>query len=185
MAEAIKQLFVGFIHPRTWLAALIGIVAAVIMAVAIGGALTSFFTTLFTNLGGGYAALAPYLQGIGIGVFAAMLGAFSAAMVGSYIPLVVLLVGAIVAGLIFGLTAKKERVASKSIVGGFDIGIIYTVIITVVFVFWTTTFAGVTALYSAVIALLQGFPIDILVTFLIVWWVSAIISIIVLSAKHD
>jgi hypothetical protein len=185
MAEAVKQLFVGFIHPRTWLAALIGIVAAVLTAVAIGGALTSFFETIFNNLGGGYAALAPYLQSIGIGVFAAMLSVYSAAIAGSYLPLLVLLAGSIVAGLIFGLTAKKERVASKSIVGGFDIGIIYIVIVTVVFVFWTTTFAGFTLLYDAVIALLQAFPIDILVSFLIVWWVSAIVSMTILSVKHD
>ena len=184
MGEAVKQLFVGFIHPRIWLSALIGIVAAVVTAVALSGALTDFFTTIFNNLPS-YSTLAPYLQGIGIGVFAAMLSVYSAAMVGSYIPLVVLLVGAIVAGLIFGVTAKKERVASKSIVGGFDIGIIYIVIVTVVFVFWTTTFAGFTQLYNAVIALLQGFPIDILVSFLVVWWVSAIISMIILSVKHD
>jgi hypothetical protein len=185
MAEAVKQLFVGFIHPRTWLAAIIGIVAAVLTAVAIGGTLTDFFTTLFNNLGGGYAVIAPYLQSIGIGVFAAMLFVYTSAMSGSFLPLLVLMVGAIVAGLIFGLTSKKERVASKSIVGGFDIGIIYAVIVTVVYVFWTISFAGFTDLYNQVVAFLQLAPLDIFVSFLIFWWVSAIISMIVLSAKHD
>nr|MDO8097587.1 hypothetical protein [Candidatus Njordarchaeota archaeon] len=185
MAEAVKQFFVGFIHPRTWLAAILGIVVAVITAVALGGALTSFFETIFTSLGGGYAAIAPYLESIGVGIFLAMLNVYTAAMSGSLTPLLVLVVGAVVAGLIFGLTAKKERVASKSIIGGLNIGIIYIAIVLVVYIFWISSWAGFTALYNAVIAYLTGLWLDVLVSFLIVWWVSAILSILILSMKHD
>jgi hypothetical protein len=184
MAEAIKQLFVGFIHPRTWLAALIGIVAAVITTVAISGYLTDFFTTILNNIGG-YPVLASYLQSTGVVVFAGMIFVYSFASVGTYMPLLVLIVGASVAGLVFGFMSKKERVASKSIVGGFDIGIIYAVIVVVVYVFWTISYVGLTDLYNHVVALLQYAPIDILVSFLIFWWVSAIVSMIVLSLKHD
>ncbi|WXG44475.1 MAG: hypothetical protein WED04_10650 [Promethearchaeati archaeon SRVP18_Atabeyarchaeia-1] len=190
MAEAAKQFFLGFIHPRTWFAALIGIVAAVLTAVAMGGALTDFFSTIISGLGGGsYSSVLSYLSGVGFGVFLAMLSVYSAAGVGSFLPLLVLLVGSVVAGLIFGLTAKKERVASKSIIGGFNLGIIYIALVVVAFVFWAnwslSTFAGFTALYHAVVTFLQTVPVDILVSFLIVWWVSAMMSIIVLSLKQD
>jgi hypothetical protein len=190
MAEAVKQFFVGFIHPRTWLAALLGLVVAVIGSVAISGALTSFFSTVVSALGGGsLSAVTGYLSGVGFAVFSAMLFVYSSAVAGTFLPLIILLIGAIVAGLIFGLLSKKERVASKSIIGGLNIGIIYMLIVVVAVVFWLnwslSTFAGFTALYNAVVLLLQGAVVDVLVSFFIVWWVSAMISMLVLSAKHD
>jgi hypothetical protein len=190
MAEAVKQFFVGFIHPRTWLAALLGLVVAVIGAVAIGGALTDFFSTIVSGLGGGaLSTVTAYLSGVGFGVFSAMLFVYTYASIGTFLPLVFLLIGSIVAGLIFGLLSKKERVASKSIVGGLNIGIIYILIVVIAVVFWLnwslSTFAGFTALYNAVVLLLQAAYLDVLVSFLIVWWVSAMISIIILSVKHD
>jgi hypothetical protein len=190
MAEAVKQFFVGFIHPRTWLAALLGLVVAVIGAVAIGGALTGFFSTLLSSISGGsLSSVTSLLSAVGFGTFFAMLFVYSGLVAGTAIPLVILLIGAIVAGLVFGLLSKKERVASKSIVGGLNIGIIYTILVVVAIVFWAnwslSTFAGFTALYNAIVALLWAAPVDVLVMFLIVWWVSAIIAMLVLSVKHD
>jgi hypothetical protein len=58
------------------------------------------------------------------------------------------------------------------------------VIVVVVFLVWWIGFTGIGPLYGAVVGLLQSVPLDILLTFLVVWWVSAIVSMIVLSAKH-
>jgi hypothetical protein len=190
MAEAVKQFFVGFIHPRTWLAVILGLVVATIGAVAVGGYLTDFFSTIISGIGGGaLSTVTSYLSGVGFGSFSAMLFVYEYLIAGSAIPLVILLIGAIIAGLIFGLLSKKERVASKSIIGGLNIGLIYTLIVVVALVFWLnwslSTFAGFTALYNAVVLLLQAAYLDVLVMFLIVWWVSAIVSILILSVKHD
>jgi hypothetical protein len=192
MAEAVKQFFVGFIHPRTWLAALIGLVVAVIGNIAIGGALTGFFSSLLSSLtGGSIPAVTSQLSAVGFGTFVAMLFVYSSLVAGTALPLVILLIGSIVAGLVFGALSKKERVASKSIVGGLNMAIIYTVLVVVAIEFWlyyslsTFSTSSIGPLYSKVVALLQAAPVDVLVMLIIVWWVSAIVSMLVLSVKHD
>jgi hypothetical protein len=185
MAEAAKQFFVGFIHPRTWLAAIIGIVAAVVTGLLLVGTLTSVIGTVYTQITGGTIP-SGFLEATATPIFFAMITVYTALLGGGYQPLLVLLVGSVVAGLIFGLTAKKERVASKSIIGGLNIGVIYIAVVLVVYLFWISTWSGFTSLFQQVLAALtSALWVDIVVAFLIVWWVSAIISMIVLSAKHD
>jgi hypothetical protein len=184
MAEAAKQFFVGFIHPRTWLAALLGLVAAFVTALivafsfsAAGSALSEIANDLF---GGSTAAAEIYLT-LGFGY---MIQPYSLLSV-SLGPIIVLVVGGLVGGLIFGLTSKKERVASKSIIGGLNIAVIYLLITVVALVFWIVGFSGFEAYGTAVWNFLTALWIDILVSFLIVWWVAALISILILSMKHD
>jgi hypothetical protein len=183
MAEGAKQFFVGLIHPRTWLAAILGIVCAVILSLALGGLLTDFVSNLIS------APSTSLIRTSSIGTVIALLGVFSAAMLGNIIPLAILCVAAVVAGLVFGATSKKERVGAKSFIGGFDLAIIYTVIMLIVYVIWwallgsTPTF---TTLYQSLIATLTGaMVVDIVVAFVVFWLVSAILAMIVLSAKHD
>jgi hypothetical protein len=192
MAEAVKQFFIGFIHPRTWLAAILGLVVAVIGAAVVGSYLTSFFSTILAGLtGGSLSSVTSYLSTVGFGTFITMLFVYSSLINGTALPLVILLLGSIVAGLVFGALSKKERVASKSIVGGLNMAIIYTVLVVVAIVFWlnyslsTFSTSSIGPLYSKVVLLLQAAPVDVLVMFIIVWWVSAIVSMLVLSAKHD
>ncbi|WXG44472.1 MAG: hypothetical protein WED04_10635 [Promethearchaeati archaeon SRVP18_Atabeyarchaeia-1] len=180
MAEAVKQFFVGFIHPRTWLAAIIALVVAAVAGLALSG-------TLIDTLGALYGlgpAIIDGLKSVAFGTFLTILLVWDSLVAGSAIPLLMVIVSAVVAGLVFGLISKKERVASKSIIGGLNIAVIYLVIVVIVFLVWWIGFTGIGPLYSAVIGLLGAIPIDILVTFLVVWWVSAIVSMIVLSAKH-
>jgi hypothetical protein len=179
MAEAVKQFFIGFLHPRTWLAAIIALVIAAIAGLAFSGTLIDTIGTLL-GLGSG---IIDGLKTIAFGTFLAILLVYDALIAGSAIPLIMVIVSGAIAGLIFGLTSKKERVASKSIIGGLNISLIYLVITVIVFVIWSVGISS-GVVWATVISILQSVPIDILLTFLIVWWVSAIVSMIVLSAKH-
>ncbi|WXG47174.1 MAG: hypothetical protein WED05_11040 [Candidatus Atabeyarchaeum deiterrae] len=187
MAEAAKQFFVGFIHPRTWLAALIGIFAALLTSFALSGLLTGFVSTL---PGVGDPAVRAALQGMVTSVFWIMLQSYTYLINAHYEALIVILIGAVVGGLIFGLTAKKERVASKGIIAGLNIAVIYILVTLVLWVFWTGIYtysvAGIWTLLSAAYNILVGsLLIDIIVSFVIVWLVSALIAILILSMKHD
>jgi hypothetical protein len=180
MAEAVKQFFVGFIHPRTWLAAIIALVVAAVAGLALSGTLIDTLAALY-GLG---PSIVDGLKSVAFGTFLTIILVYDALVAGSAIPLIMVTVSALVAGLVFGLTSKKERVASKSIIAGLNIAVIYLVIVVVVFLVWWIGFTGIGPLYGAVVGLLQSVPLDILLTFLVVWWVSAIVSMIVLSAKH-
>jgi hypothetical protein len=188
MAEGAKQFFVGLIHPRTWLAAILGIITAVILSLALGGLLSDFFGNLVSQLSGG-AIPTTLIRTSSIGTVVLLMGVFSGAMAGSILPLAILCVAAVVAGLVFGATSKKERVGAKAFIGGFDLAIIYTVIMLIVYIVWWSflgSWPGFSALYSSLIATLTGaMLVDIVVAFVVFWLVSAIIAMIVLSAKHD
>lgn len=182
MAEAVKQFFVGFIHPRTWLAAIVGLVVAAVAGLALAGTLVDQIGTLLS--------LPPdavsQLKGIALNLFVTVLFVWtSLTVLGSATPLILVIVSAVIAGLIFGMLSKKERVGSKSIVGGLNIAFLYIIIVVIAVIIWLVGFSGFGALYTSVVTLLQGAPIDILVTFLVVWWVSTVVSMLVLSAKHD
>jgi hypothetical protein len=181
MAEAVKQFFVGFIHPRTWLAAILGLVVAAIAGLALAGTLIDTLVAL----GSLPPTLISDLKGIALGVFLVVLFTYSALIGGSATPLIIVIISAFIAGLIFGLLSKKERVASKSIIGGLNIALIYMVIVVLATIVWLIGFSGFGALYTAVVTFLQGAPLDILVTFLVVWWVTTIVSMLILSVKHD
>nr|MDO8133533.1 hypothetical protein [Candidatus Njordarchaeum guaymaensis] len=190
MAEAVKQFFVGFIHPRTWLAALIGIVAAFLVAIALGsglGGVSGLVTTVANQLFAGDLSLAAsYLQSLAGPIFLFMLQPYTGIILSIYGPAIVLAVGGVVAGLLFGLTAKKERVASKSIIGGLNIAVIYLVIVGVALLIWGGAWTGSLGAFGAAAwAFIQALGLDMLVSFLVVWWVAAIISILILSMKHD
>jgi LytS/YehU family sensor histidine kinase len=179
MAEAAKQFFVGFIHPRTWLAIIIALVIAAIVGLALSDTLASSLSGL---------SLTPQaisqLKGIAIGLFEVILFPVSALEAGEVVPIVLVIVTGVIAGLIFGLTSKKERVPAKSIIGGLNMAVIYIVLTLVVLVIWAV---GITSgvVWATVESFIKAAPIDILATFLIVWWVSAIVAMIVLSAKHE
>jgi hypothetical protein len=184
MAEAAKQFFVGFIHPRTWLAALLGLVIAFIVALLISVGLSGSADALgqiASSLFAGDTALAKALVQ---GVFSVMILPYTL-LPATFTPIIVLVAGGLIGGLIFGLTSKKERVASKSIIGGLNISIIYLVIVVVALVFWLVGFSGFEAYGAAVWNFLQAVWVDILVSFLIVWWVAALIAMLILSMKHD
>jgi hypothetical protein len=176
MAEAAKQFFVGFLHPRTWLAAIIALVVAALVGWAISGTVMSNLSFISSNLN------SATLKGSALGLFEGMFLIYDAAVGGQYTPLITVIASGAIAGIIFGFTAKKERVASKSIIGGLDIAIIYLVIVVISFIIWTL---GLGSLYSNVVSVLQSVPADILLVLIVVWWVSAIFSMIVLSMKHD
>jgi hypothetical protein len=180
MAEAVKQFFVGFIHPRTWLAAIMGLVVAAIAGLALSGVLID----TLVSLGSLPPTLVSDLKNIALGLFLTVLFTYSSLIGGSATPLIIVIVSAFIAGLIFGLLSKKERVASKSIIGGLNIALIYMVIVVVVTVIWLVGL-GSGVIMSTIVALLQAAPVDVLVTFLIVWWVSTIVSLLILSLKHD
>ena len=179
MAEAAKQFFVGFIHPRTWLAVIIALVIAAIVGLAISGSLVSTLSSLSLS-----ALIIGELQAVAFGLFLVLIFPVSALIAGNAIPLVLVVVTGFIAGLIFGLTSKKERVPAKSIIGGLNMALIYVILVVVVLVIWIVGISS-GVVWATVISLLQSAPIDILVTFLVVWWVSAIVSMIVLSAKHE
>jgi hypothetical protein len=181
MAEAVKQFFVGFIHPRTWLAVIIALVIAAIVGLAISGSLVDTLSGI-ASLGLSQATIEA-LKAIAIGLFFVLLFPISALEAGSAMPLILVVVSGLIAGLIFGLLSKKERVASKSIIGGLNMAIIYMILVVVVLVIWIVGISS-GVVWATVIALLQSAPIDILVTFVLVWWVSAIVSMIVLNMKH-
>jgi hypothetical protein len=181
MAEAVKQFFLGFIHPRTWLAAIIALVVAAVTGLALSGTLIDTLAALY-GLG---PSIVDGLKSVAFGTFLVILLVYDTLVAGSALPLIMVIASAVVAGLVFGLTSKKERVASKSIIAGLNIAVIYLVIVVVVFLVWWIGFTGIGPLYSAVVGLLQAIPLDILLTFLVVWWVSAIVSMVVLSAKHS
>jgi hypothetical protein len=183
MAEAVKQFFIGFLHPRTWLAAIIALVVAAIIGLAIGGSLVATLSGLTSSPD--LSALVGSLKLTALGLFFVLLNVYTALVLGSVVPLIMVIVSGFIAGLIFALLSKKERVASKSIIGGLNIALIYMIIVIIAFIIWIIGFSGYTALYTAVVAILQGAPLDVLVTFLVVWWVSAIVSMLVLSMKHD
>jgi small-conductance mechanosensitive channel len=183
MAEAVKQFFVGFIHPRTWLAAILGLVIAAIVGLAIGGSLVATLSGITSSPTIG--VLVSQLKTTALGLFLVVLDVYSALVLGSAVPLLIVVVSAFVAGLVFGILSKKERIASKSIVGGLNIALIYIVVVVIALIIWLVGFSTFTNLYNAVVTLLQGAPYDVLVTFLVVWWVSAIVSMLVLSVKHD
>jgi hypothetical protein len=178
MAEAAKQFVIGFIHPRTWLAVIIALIIAALIGLAISGTLVATLSSLSLS-----AAIIGELQAIAFGLFLVLIFPVSALVAGNAIPLVLVIVTGFIAGLIFGLTSKKERVPSKSIVGGLDMALIYMILVVIVLVIWIVGISS-GVVWATVIGLLQSAPIDILVTFLVVWWVSAIVSMIVLSAKH-
>jgi hypothetical protein len=179
MAEAGKQFVLGFIHPRTWLAVIIALVIAALVGLAISGTLVSTLSALPLS-----PAIISDLQGIAFGLFFVLLFPVSAALGGNAIPLVLVAVTGLIAGLIFGLTSKKERVASKSIIGGLNMAILYLFFVLVVFVIWLVGL-GSGIVWASVYAVVTSAPVDVIATFLLVWWVSAIVSMIVLSAKHS
>jgi len=190
MAEAVKQFFVGFIHPRTWLAALLGIVVAFIIAIVLAsglGAATGMIQTVATQLFGGSIDLAiGYLKSLAGPIFLAMLQPYTGILLSVFSPLIVIVVGAAVGGLIFGATARKERVASKSIIGGLNIAVIYLLIIGLALLIWGGAWTGsLGGFASAGWAFIKALGIDLLVSFLVIWWVAALISILILSMKHD
>jgi hypothetical protein len=178
MSEAVKQFFVGFLHPRTWIAAIIALVFAALAGLALSGTLIDTIGSLL--------ALPPStindLKNIAIGVFLSIFFVISALTSGSAVPLIMVIVSGVIAGLIFGLVSKKERVASKSIIGGLNIAVIYLVIAIVVFAIWAVGLGS--GLWPEIYLILTSVPLDIAATFFLVWWVSAIVSMIVLSAKH-
>jgi len=180
MAESVKQFFVGFLHPRTWIAAIIALVVSAVVGLAIGGWLIDTLTGLSLS-----PAIIGELKGIALGVFFVILNVYTALSLGSIIPLVMVIVSGFIAGLVFALVSKKERVAAKSIIGGLNIAVIYLVIVVISFVVWVFGLSGgAVGVYNAAVAILQAAYLDVLVTFLIIWWVSAFVSMIVLSAKH-
>ncbi|WXG44474.1 MAG: hypothetical protein WED04_10645 [Promethearchaeati archaeon SRVP18_Atabeyarchaeia-1] len=179
MAEAVKQFFVGFIHPRTWLAVIIALVVAAVVGLAISGTLIDTLTGLSLS-----PAIIDQLKAIAAGLFFILIFPVSLLEAGTAIPLVLVVVTGLIAGLIFGLLSKKERVGSKSIIGGLNMALIYMLLVVVVLVIWIVGISS-GVVWATVIGLLQSAPIDILVTFLVVWWVSAIVSMLVLSVKHD
>ena len=182
MAEAVKQFFVGFVHPRTWLAAIIGLIVAAVLGLALAGTLVDQVGTLLSLP----PTIVAQLKGIALQLFLTILFTYSSLVsLGSATPLILVIVSAVAAGLVFGALSKKERVASKSIVGGLNIAFIYIIIVVIAVIVWLVGFSGFGALYTSIVTLLQGAPIDVLLTFIVVWWVSAIVSVLVLSVKHD
>jgi hypothetical protein len=190
MAEAVKQFFVGFIHPRTWLAALIAIVVAFIAAIALAsglGSVSGMVTTVANQLFGGDVGLATsYLQSLAGPIFLTMLQPYTGILVSVYAPLIVIVVGGVIGGLLFALTAKKERVASKSIIGGLNIAVIYLLLVGIALLIWGGAWTGSLGAFATLgWAFIKALGIDLLVSFLVIWWVAAIISILILSMKHD
>jgi hypothetical protein len=182
MAEAVKQFFVGFIHPRTWLAAIIALIVAAVAGLAIAGTLADQIGSLLSLS----STEVAQLKSIALGLFLTVLFTYSGLVtIGTATPLILVIVSGLVAGIVFGALSKKERIASKSIVGGLNIAFIYIIIVVVATIVWLVGFSGFGALYSSIVALLQGAPYDVLLTFIVVWWVTAIVSMLVLSVKHD
>jgi len=184
MAEAAKQFFVGFIHPRTWLAAILALVAAFIVAllVSIGiGPTGSTITDIANTLFSGNTAIAKALVQ---GVFGFMILPYKYFSV-TLTPIIVLVAGGLVGGLIFGATSKKERVGSKGIIGGLNIAVIYLVVVVVSLVIWANGFSNLSSFGSNAWTFLNSIAIDMLFSFLIVWWVAALIAILILSMKSD
>jgi hypothetical protein len=155
----------------------IALVVAAVVGLAIGGTLVDTLSGLLS------APDLAALKAIAMGLFFVLIFPVTPLLAGNAIPLVLVVVTGVIAGLIFGLLSKKERVASKSIIGGLNMALIYMILVVVVLVIWIV---GISSgiVWATVIGLLQSAPIDILVTFLVVWWVSAIVSMIVLSMKH-
>jgi hypothetical protein len=187
MAEAAKQFFVGFIHPRTWLAAVLGIVGAVLAALALGGATTGFLASILQQWSSGQIP-SSYIKGTAIGILFAMLNVWTGLLMGDITAFIVLIAGGFVAGFTFALLSKKERVASKSIIGGLNEAVIYTLVVLVVYVFWNGSFtyslAGLGSLaQQAWVQLTSDLLVSILVSFLVIFWISAMTSILILSLK--
>jgi hypothetical protein len=184
MAEAAKQFFVGFIHPRTWLAALLALVVAFLVALIVSagfGATGSAVQDIANTLFAGDTGLAKtYVSS----VFAFMIQPYTL-ISATLTPVIVLVTGGLLGGLIFGLTSKKERVGSKSIIGGLNIAVIYLAIVVVALVIWTVGFSGFQAFGTSVYDFMSAIWIDMLVSFLVVWWVAALIAMLILSMKHD